>query len=140
MKIWTSSTHFCKKVFLIPPQLFLFFKLSHSQLIQYTNIINHQRQEQLAVFSKSGSDIVSYPSLTPIKAFPSALFTSGALVLKHLSSVKLSTYTNYCEIVHKCRIYAVSSRNCSHQREPRAWRWLAQPGCKADPFRVSSLP
>lgn len=100
------------------PQLLLFFKLPYSQLIRYSNIINHQRQAQLAVFFKPGSDIPSSPSLTPIKAFLSALFTSATLVLKHILFVKLSVYINYCKVVQKCGIFAASNGNCSHRREP----------------------
>lgn len=109
----------------MPPQLLLFFNLPYSQLIRYSNIINHQRQEQLAVFSKSGSNIPSSTCLTPIKAFLSALFTSATLVLTHILFVKLSMYINCCKIVHKCRIYAATSGNCSHRREPRVWSQVA---------------
>jgi len=105
------------------PQLLLFFKLPYSQLIRYSNIINHQRQEQLALFSKSGSDIPSSLSLTPTETF------LGALLLQHWCSgtsffVKLSVYINYCKIVHRRGIFAASNGNCSHRREPRVWNWV----------------
>lgn len=135
-----------RRPFLMSPQLLLFFKLPYSQLIQYSNIINHRRQEQLAVFSKSGSDIPSSPSLTPIKAPLSALFTFATPALKHILFVKPSVYINYCKIVHKRGICAASSGNCSRRRESPAFEagqpgnTPAQPGCKVDPLRVSSLP
>lgn len=127
------------------PQLLLFFKLPYSQLIRYSNIINHWRQEQLAVFSTSGSDIPSSPCLTPTKAFLSALVTSATLALRHITFVKLSVYINYCKRVCKCGVCAASSGTCSRRSKPWVWGWPvgntpAQPGCKVDPSCVSSLP
>lgn len=120
MKIWTPSTHFLpSEGLLMPPQLLLFFKLPYSQLIRYSNIINHLRQEQLSVFSKSGSEIPSSPPLTTIKAFPSAFIYFCNTGAQAHPFVKFSVYTNYCKIVHKHGIHASSSRNRSH---PRAWR------------------
>lgn len=117
MKIWTPSIHFLpSEGLLMPPQLLLFFKLPYSQLIRYSNIINHLRQEQLFVFSKSGSEIPSSPSLTLIKAFPSAFIYFCNTGAQAHPFVKLPVYTNYCKIVHKQGINASSSRNCSHWR------------------------
>lgn len=119
MKIWTPSTHFLpSEGLLMPPQLLLFFKLPYSQLIRYSNIINHLRQEQLSVFSKSGSEIPSSPPLTPIKAFPTAFIYFCNTGAPAHPFVKLPVYINYCKIVHKHGIHASSSRNCSHWR---AW-------------------
>lgn len=103
----------------MPPQLLLFFKLPYSQLIRYSNIINHLRQEQLSVFSKSGSDIPSLPPLTPIKAFLSAFIYFCNTGAQAHPFVKLSVYTNYCKIVHNHGIYASFSRSCSHWRARR---------------------
>lgn len=139
-------TSVLKKALLMSPQLLLFCKLPYSQLIRYSNIINHRRQEQLAVFSKSGSDIPSSPSLTPIKASLSALFTSATPALKHILFVRFSVYINYCKVVHKCMGFVQLPVETAAVGESPAFaagspsNTPAQPGCKVDPFRLSFLP
>lgn len=102
----------------MPPQCLLFFRLLYSQLIWYSNIINHLRQEQLSVFSKSGSEIPFSLPLTPIKAFLSAFIYFCNTGAQAHPFVKLFVYTNHCKTVHTHVICASSSRNCSHWR---AW-------------------